>query len=424
MTDFLQAENQKLKQAVEELSLLNEIATAVSSTMAMEEINKLIVGKCLSRINAEQGYVSLVSNQEKVEKTNTLIRVFDKSTLSVPFRLGITLTGWMHKHQAPLLVNDAFADERFQGTEWNGMPIRSVLAVPLKVKNRLIGFMALFNKKHGDFSAEDQRLLSIVGMQSAQTIEAARLYEEEKRAQAMEEEMRTAQTIQQHLLPKEAPKLPGFDAAGMTVSAKEVGGDYFDYLPLAGGRWGLVVADVAGKGLPAAMLMANLQATIRGQVSFAGSCRECLTNANLLLKQSMTPGRFATLFLAFLDPARKILTYSNGGHNPPYLFKADGSFRELSHGGPILGVLDSQLYAEETVVLAAGDVLVIYTDGETEAFNEKGEQFGEERLLATLKPVLSRPAEEILAAVVGAVRKFCGRAPQSDDMTLVVLKTL
>ncbi len=179
MTEFLQAENQKLKQAVEELSLLNEVATAVSSTMPMEEINRLIVGKCISRINAEQGYVSLVNNQEKVEKTNTLIRVFDKSTLSVPFRLGVTLTGWMVKHQNPLLVNDAFNDERFQGTEWNGMPIRSVLAVPLKVKNRLIGFMALFNKKNGEFTPEDQRLLSIVGMQSAQTIEAARVYEEE-----------------------------------------------------------------------------------------------------------------------------------------------------------------------------------------------------------------------------------------------------
>ena len=109
MTEYLQAENQKLKQAVEELSLLNDVATAVSSTMPMEEINKLIVGKCLSRINAEQGYVSLVQGQEKTEKTNTLVRVFDKSTLSVPFRLGITLTGWMVKNQAPLLVNESSA---------------------------------------------------------------------------------------------------------------------------------------------------------------------------------------------------------------------------------------------------------------------------------------------------------------------------
>src|SRR3972149_770643 len=249
MTEYLQEENQKLKQAVEELSLLNEIATAVSSTMPMEEINKLIVSKCLTRIRAEQGYISLVDSQEKMSNTHTLVRVFDKSTLSVPFRLGITLTGWMVKNQSPLLVNDALSDERFQGTEWNGVPIRSVLAVPLKVKNRLMGFMSLFNKKGGDFSAEEQRLLSIVGMSVAPLTERPRLYAKEREGAVLEEDFRAAKAIQQNLLPKEAPQIPGFDVAGIMVPAREVGGDYFDYLSLPDGRRGVVVADVAGKGV-------------------------------------------------------------------------------------------------------------------------------------------------------------------------------
>jgi sigma-B regulation protein RsbU (phosphoserine phosphatase) len=304
------------------------------------------------------------------------------------------------------------------------MPIRSVLAVPLKVKNRLIGFMALFNKKSGEFTPEDQRLLSIVGMQSAQTIEAARLYEEEKKAQAMEEEMRTATIIQQNLLPKETPKIPGFDVAGVTVSAREVGGDYFDYLPLPEGRWGFVVADVAGKGLSAAMLMSNLQATVRGQSTVTTSCSHCVTNANRMLKLSIAPGRYVTLFLAALDPAQKKLFYSNGGHNPPYLFRPDGSFKELSAGGPILGVFDDLPYAEEEIALSPGDVLVIFSDGVTEAFNDKGEQFEEARLVETLKTNLRKSAPEILNAVTGAVHKFAGDTPASDDLTLMIVKAV
>lgn len=424
MPDLLREENQKLKQAVEELSLLNEIATAVSSTMPMEEINKLIVGKCLSRIKAEQGYISLVENQEKTDRTKTLVRVIEKSAAVLPFRLGVTLTGWMVKSQVPLLVNDALADERFGGSEWNGIPIRSVLAVPLKVKNQLIGFLALFNKKEGAFTPEDQRLLSIVGMQAAQTIEAARLYAEEKKVAALEEDLRTAKIIQQNLLPKSTPQIPGFDVAGMTVPAKEVGGDYFDYLPLPDGRWGFVVADVAGKGLPAAMLMSNLQATIRGQSAVSASCAQCIATANRMLMLSVGTGRFVTVFLAALDGARKMLSYSNGGHNRPYLFKPDGAFRELATGGPLLGVVDSLPYEEEAVPLAPGDVLVIYSDGVTEAFNEKGEQFGEKRLVETLKPVLSYSAAEILAAVTNAVHSFAGNTPAADDLTLLVVKAV
>ncbi|MCI0405623.1 MAG: SpoIIE family protein phosphatase [candidate division Zixibacteria bacterium] len=424
MAEYLQEENQKLKQAVEELSLLNEIATAVSSTMPMEEINKLIVGKCLSRIRAEQGYISLVDNQEKSGNTHTLVRVFDKSTLSVPFRLGITLTGWMVKNQTPLLVNDALADERFQGTEWNGVPVRSVLAVPLKVKNRLIGFMALFNRKGGDFTPEDQRLLSIVGMQSAQTIEAARLYEEEKRAAAMEEDLRAAKTIQQNLLPKALPEIPGFEAAGFMIPAKEVGGDYYDFLALPEGRWGFVVADVSGKGLPAAFLMSNLQGTVRSQSGMTGSCAQCVVMANRMLKLSVSPGQFATLFLAALDPVQKTLSYCNAGHNPPYLFKPDGSFRELTVGGPLLGPFDGLEYAEEKLQLASGDVLVIFSDGVTEATSETDEMFGEARLIETVKPVLNKSAQEILAAITDVVRRFAGNAPAADDLTLMVIKAL
>ncbi len=424
MAEYLQEENQKLRKAVEELSLLTEIVTAVSSTIPMEEINKLIVSKCLSRIRAEQGYISLVDSQEKSGNTHTLVRVFDKSTLSVPFRLGITLTGWMVKNQSPLLVNDALTDERFQGTEWNGIPVRSVLAVPLKVKNRLIGFLAVFNKKEGGFSPEDQRLLSIVGMQSAQTIEAARLYQEEERVRLLEEDLRAAKTIQQNLLPKSVPSIPGFDVAGSMIPAKEVGGDYFDYLILPEGRRGFVVADVSGKGLPAAMLMSNLQGTIRAQAAVTNSCSQCVTVANQMLKLSVSPGQFVTLFLVALDPVQKNLSYCNAGHNPPSLFKPGPSHRELTVGGPLLGAFDGLPYEEEKLPIFSKDVLVIFSDGVTEAFNEAGEMFGENRLTEAVRSVLTKTAPEILSAVSESVRRFVGKTPAADDLTLMVVKAL
>jgi sigma-B regulation protein RsbU (phosphoserine phosphatase) len=330
----------------------------------------------------------------------------------------------MVKNQAPLLVNDALTDDRFQGTEWNGVPVRSVLAVPLKVKNRLIGFMALFNKKQGNFSADDQRLLSIVGMQSAQTIEAARLYQEEERARALEQDLLAAKTIQQNLLPKTVPQIPGFDVAGYMLPAKEVGGDYFDYLTLPEGRWGFVVADVAGKGLPAAMLMSNLQGTIRAQAGVTSSCAQCVMVANRMLKLSVSPGQFVTLFLAALDPVKRSLSYCNAGHNPPYLFKPDGTFKALSTGGPLLGAFEGLPYDEEVVQLGGGEVLVIFSDGVTEANNDAGDMFGEERLIETIKPVLRKSASEILASLTDSVRRFAGGTPAADDLTLLVFRAL
>ena len=190
------------------------------------------------------------------------------------------------------------------------------------------------------------------------------------------------------------------------------------------GRRGFVVADVAGKGLAAALVMSNLQATIRSQAPVTRSCSECAVNANRMLKASVSPGQFVTLFLAALDPAQKVLSYCNAGHNPPYLFKPDGSLRELTVGGPIVGAFDGLPYEEETIPLSSGDVLAIYSDGVTEALNETGEMYGENRLVDAVRPVAARSAPEILLAVTESVGRFTGKTPAADDLTLMVIKAL
>jgi len=171
-----------------------------------------------------------------------------------------------------------------------------MLCVPLKVKDRMIGLISLFNKKKEAFTPSDQRLLSIIAMQSAQVIERARLYEEEKKLQQMEEELKTARNIQRALLPKENPSLSDIDIAGLTLASREVGGDYYDFIDVDQNHWGIAIADVAGKGMPAALLMANVQATLRAEALAHQSPSECVAKSNSLLCRRVDVGKFVTLF--------------------------------------------------------------------------------------------------------------------------------
>jgi len=423
MANNLEEENRRLKRAVEELSILNEIASAISSTMEVEEITRLILSRCIERIAVEQGTITLLK-ESITDPFKTFVRVEDSPVKGVPYRLGVSLAGWMLKNQKPLLTNDLVNDPRFKGVDREEAKIRSMLCVPLKVKNEMKGLITLFNKKKGAFTPDDQRLLSIIAMQSAQVIESARLYEEEKRLQQMEEDLRTARNIQRSLLPKQNPTLPNADIAGLNLQAREVGGDYYDFIRIDRDRLGIVIADVSGKGMPAALLMANVQATLRAQTSQDLSPKECIIRSNSLLCRSVERGQFVSLFYGILDIKAKGLTYANAGHCYPLIFNPKGEFKELEKGGLILGVSHDYPYREERIALHSGELLLLYTDGITEAFNERDEQFEEERLVKVVQENLSLDAEEISQQIVNRVIAFQEDVPQSDDLTLVVMKVL
>lgn len=418
----LEEENLRLKNAVEELSILNEISVAISSTMKVEEINKLIISKCIASVGVEQGAVTLIKEDE-AEPLKTLVRVMDKKFDNIPYRLGMSLTGWMLKNQKPLLINDIATDARFSGISLETGEIKSILSVPLRVKNKVIGLISLFNKKSEGFTPEDQRLLSIIAIQSAQTIENARLYEEERKLVALEEDQKAARRIQQSLLPKENPIIEGIEIFGQTIPAKQVGGDYYDFIQIDDSHLGIAIADVVGKGTPAALLMSNLHATLRGQALLIQSVKDTVTQVNFTLSKFMDMGKFITLFYGILDKKNKTFTYTNAGHNYPLLLSKDGHVRKLEKGGIVLGTLDSYTYEEETVQLSPGDLFLLYTDGITEATNEKEEMFEEERLLKLLKDNREISAQELSQKIVDEVQSFQGSFPQSDDITLVLLKT-
>ena len=291
------------------------------------------------------------------------------------------------------------------------------------VKSSLRGVLTVYNKNHGErFTAEDQRLLAIIAGQSAQVLENARLLEAEKELQHMQEDLRVAARIQQNLLPQLSPEIPEYEITGTTLPAKIVGGDYFDYFPVGPGRFGLALGDVSGKGLPASLLMANVQATLRGQALWARSAAECIDRANRQLFLSTESDRFVTLFFAFLDIREHTITYCNAGQEPPLLMRADGSYQRLTTGGPLLGVSDRIPYEEAALSLQPDDTLLVYSDGLSEAVNPEGAMFGEQGVLAVLQHHRSTGVQAFVDGLLRGVASHSGAALQSDDRTVLVVR--
>ncbi|MFA5238065.1 MAG: SpoIIE family protein phosphatase [Methanoregula sp.] len=242
-------------------------------------------------------------------------------------------------------------------------------------------------------------------------------------------ELAIAAEIQQSFLPKTIPKVEGFDVAGKSVMAKEVGGDFFDVIPfevvsLGNKRMGILIADVSGKGIPAALFMALSRIIVRVNATWhRDEPARAIHDANNLIAADATAGMFVTLFYGVLDHEKHSITFVNAGHNPPILYHAlDGTISELEGTGMAMGAVKGTPYESKVCPLLPGDVLVLYTDGITEANNEKGEMYGEDRLHGIIRASVDRSAKDILARILDDVNTYSGNAPQYDDITLMVIR--
>lgn len=420
----LREENHQLKRAVEELSILNELSRAIGASVDSEDIIHKIVDRSMRAVQAEQTVVTLVDRNAS-QSMKTLVRAMTSSAEHPHYHVNENLLGWMHLYKKPLLTNDPTTDERFRGLKWD-QTIQSILCVPLMVKSELIGVVTSYNKKgDGRFNEEDQRLLAIIAGQSAQIIENARLYEEEKALVSMKEQVKLAAQIQQDLLPKQPPQLAGYDIAACSIAAQMVGGDYFDFVHVHDGRWAVCLGDVSGKGLPASLLMATLQATLRGQTALDQAVRETIARSNRLIYQSTDPEKFATLFYAILDASHGGLAFCNAGHEYPMLFKpGTAAPARLVTGGMALGVVEEFPYEEDVARMDPGDTLIVYSDGISDAVNEFDQPFGEERLQKAVTEHAGERAADIMKHVVDAVKAHERDTPRIDDLTLIVVKRL
>jgi len=422
-SNALEEENKRLRNAIAELSIINDIATTINSTQPVEQIVDIIVKKCVKHLNVEQGAIMLLDESDKEKPLHTMIREQQSSLDLLPYRFDAQLTGWMLKNQEPLLVNNLKEDVRFKDLVDKTTPIESFLSVPLRVKNKMQGILTVFNKLSNEkFTSNDQKLLSIIASQSSQIIENARLLEEERNLRVMQEEMRVAKQTQINLLPKDFPDISGYQIAARTIPAREVGGDSYDLIQIDDKHFAFCLGDVSGKGMPAAMLMSNLQATLRSFTITGNLCKDIIANSNDLLYNSTEPSKFATLFYGILNPESNEIVFCNAGHNNPFLFSADGNVKELKTGGLILGCMPDSEYEEEKISINRNDIIVIFSDGITEAMNENEEEYGEEKLKEFISNHLDEAPEIIIENILSDVRMFVGEAPQWDDMTLLIIK--
>jgi sigma-B regulation protein RsbU (phosphoserine phosphatase) len=300
---------------------------------------------------------------------------------------------------------------------------RMALVVPLRVGERSEGLLAVGERVSGvAFSEEDRDFAMTLARQAVAALESVRLHRVRVEKQRQDREMQIAREIQQSLFPSERPAVPGFEVAAESRPCYQVGGDHFDFIPLPDGRLALGIADVSGKGAPASILMASVHASLR---ALAGTARpsDLVGRLNQFLYESTQPNKYVTLVYAELDPAARRLRYVNAGHIPPFLVRADGSCGRLTDGGPALGLIEDAPYEAGEVDLEGGDLVAMVTDGATEAASIAGEEFGDERIEATLQDCAGRSASFALEAVLGAVTRWAGPAGCADDLTVLTLKS-
>lgn len=414
-------------------SLLDRLR-ALGGARVLDDVLALVLDAAIDVTGAERGFIMLATPAGTLEFTIARLRG------------GVTLSGRDRWETSRRIPEEVFATGReklvadLRDTPMAGahegtlaLGIRHVLCVPLRLvryveqreaqpsAGRAIGVLYLDSREKGTLlSPATLGALDTLASEAAVAIENARLYREALEKARIDQELKVAADIQRALLPPPLRHGPFFDAAAASVSSRAVGGDFFDYIELPEGRIGVALGDVAGKGTPAALLAAVLQGGLAGHAAAAAGPADALGRANRALLSRTVEARFATAFFATLSPAGD-LVYCNAGHNPPFLFSG-GTVRRLETGGTVLGAFATASYEQEAVRLAAGDTLVLFTDGVCEARNEADEEFGDARIVDAIAPSLAEPPAVLVERLMAAVRAFAGHEAQHDDMTAMVVR--
>lgn len=299
--------------------------------------------------------------------------------------------------------------------------IVSMLSAGMRYKGKPIGVLRVYTEKEQIFSPLKIDLLKAVAAQAAAAIENARLLNETLQAAALEKQVQMAADVQQRMIPQSAPRLPGLDLASVYVPCYDLGGDFFDFIPLPDDNLGLAIADVSGKGIPASLTMASVRAFLRAQVDNVYYLYEVVHRINQMLCRDTKPGEFVTLFYGVLDARNLRFTYCNAGH-PPALLLREGKVTELAGDNMVLGVSEAEEYKQSLLQLKRGDALLLYTDGVIDAMNFGLERFGRQRLIDAFREAGDAAADIVAQHVLWQLRKFVGMARRTDDVTMIVAR--
>ncbi len=383
------------------------------SNRPLDELFDMILKLSIETVGAERGLLLTLEGDE----------LLPRAQRGEGFRISSGVRDKVLQERASLLVHDAQQDQAFKDRmSIIDQQIRTMMAVPLQTDERVIGLIYVDSRfVVRDFTADDLSLLTVLANVAAIRIEHQRLAEVERAERLLKIELDQAAAVQQQLLPASAPQVPGLDIAGHNAACRTVGGDYYDFLEYPDQSVGIVLGDVAGKGMPASLLMVSLQAQVQVLAWARESISDLVSRLDRGISANCPRNRFITLFFGVLDASGE-LRYCNAGHNPPLVIRADGTTEELPVGGTVLGILPDLGYEERSCRLGPGDLIAVFSDGITEAADPADEEFGEERLAKLLHKHRDEPAEQIIEIINDAVREWSQGAPAADDMTLVVAR--
>lgn len=400
------------------LGALVRAGRELAGHLSLANLFELILDLSLDAVKASRGVV-MTREPDDTLKTRAI--------RGEGLRISTTIRDRVLEQKTSLLVRDAILDQDFAAHESIvAQQIRSFLAVPLQTGEQVIGLIYLDSPQLiRDFTLEDLNLVTVMANIAAIRIEHARLVEAEHAKKLLDRELERAAEIQRRLLPAKAPDVEGFDLAGYNAPCRTVGGDYYDFLRYPDQQIGLFIADVSGKGMPAALLMSSLQARIQVLFQEPGRLAEQVSRLNRITAANCPGNCFITLFTAILDPTTGRMEYCNAGHNPPLLIHKSDEVEQLGASGLVVGIMADATYEERTCVLAPGDVLLLFSDGLTEASNpDSGEEFGEERLITLLKKERDQPSAKLIESIKAEVSSFTGGAAAADDITVAVARRL
>ncbi len=433
------------QQLGERAGLLYELGCAFAERIELDELVPLVMAKCRDVLDAE-GAAVLLLDARRNELYFPYVADADSNAaaqlrqLRFPASRGIA--GAVLQSGRPLRVDDAASDSRFYSgvDRHTGLITRNLLCAPLRSRQGATGVIQVLNRRGGNaFTDDDLAFLDALAGSVGVAIENARFYaqlreqvaaleravHEHNELLAIRRELDIASNIQQSILPRVFPPFPGrtdFQIFAAMIPAREVGGDFYDFFLIDKDRLGLVIGDVSGKGVPAALFMAVTRTLLKSAALEGVAPHECLRRVNSLLCLDNASEMFVTVFYGILNTRTGVIEYSNGGHNPPYLLRRDGVELLPGTGDVVLGALENVAYRAKTAALGSGDSIFLYTDGITEAMDADGSLYSDRRLAAFLGQANRTAPDHLIRTVISEVRRYCGAAAQSDDMTALAVR--
>lgn len=406
------------------LRLISKVGLTLLSSKGLEDTLNQVAALVFESVPAERCVIMLRDEKAEGGMKIAAARTRGKDNPPDEVRISRTVLEEVLKNGKSVLTADAQHDPRYASQTMVLLGVRSVLAVPLSVnESEVFGLIYADSPTYETtFTEEHLNILTTLASVASIRVENARLIEAQFERERMERELAFASEIQQTFQPSTPPLVEGYEFQGISFSCYEIGGDYYDFIPRYDGKMLIALGDVSGKGTAAALLMSSLHAAIHAQVAARNSLLETIKSVNQYLAQNTPANRFVTLFMAELNPADGTLKYINAGHNPPLIGRVDGEIEQLKSGGFPLGIIPTAEYEINETRLNAGEAIIIFSDGVSEAANLNGDEFGLERLSEVIRRNLSSSASGLRDKIESALSVFTQNAPANDDITLVIVK--